>query len=76
MRVIARYASSLKAKQGKLVLVGVSEPVYHQLEKTGLLHELGEENVYRATSILGDSAFEALQDADAWLGQVKRGTNS
>jgi len=76
MRVIARYASSLKAKQGKLVLVGVSEPVYHQLEKTGLLHELGEENVYRATSILGDSAFEALQDADAWLEQVKRGTNS
>ena len=67
MSVIARYVSNLKANQGKLVLVGVSEPVYHQLEKTGLLEELGEENVYRATSILGDSTLEALQEADAWL---------
>ena len=67
MTVIARYASSLKAKQGKLVLVGVSEPVYHQLEKTGLLDELGQENIYLATSIIGDSALEAYQDANKWL---------
>lgn len=67
MRAIARYASSLKANQGKLVLIGVSEPVYHQLEKTGLLDELGEDNIYRATSIMGDSSMDAYQDATAWL---------
>jgi SulP family sulfate permease len=67
MRVIQRYAQHLKACQGKLVLVGVSEPVYHQLEKTGLLAELGGENVYRHTSILGDSTRQAYQDAVAWL---------
>ncbi len=71
MRVIARYASNLKANQGKLVLVGVSEPVYHQLEKTGLLADLGEGNVYRATSILGDSSLEAYQNAQEWLDQTK-----
>jgi SulP family sulfate permease len=67
MKVITRYALSLKAKRGKLVLVGVSEPVVHQLEKTGLLQELGQENVYQATTILGDSSLDAYQDAKVWL---------
>lgn len=67
MSVIGRYASRLKANRSKMVLVGVSEPVYHQLEKTGILDELGRENVYLATSILGDSSQEALQDAEQWL---------
>jgi SulP family sulfate permease len=66
-RVLTRYAANLKANQGKLVLVGVSEHVYHQLQKTGLLEALGKENVYLATSILGDSALNAYQDAEAWL---------
>lgn len=67
MTVIARYESNLKANQGKLVLVGVSEPVYHQLDKTGLLKELGEDNIYLATSILGDSSNIAYEDAQKWL---------
>ncbi|MGW8251305.1 MAG: STAS domain-containing protein, partial [Anaerolineales bacterium] len=67
IRVIGRYASNLKSKRGKLVLVGVSEPVYHQLDKTGLLDELGQANIYRATSILGDASMEAYQDASEWL---------
>lgn len=53
--------------QGKLVLACVSEPVRHQLEKTGLLSELGAENVYHHTSILGDATRQAYQDAVAWL---------
>jgi SulP family sulfate permease len=69
LRVITRYAENLNANQGKLVLVGVSEPVYHQLDKTGLLDQLGKENIYKASSILGDSALNAIKDADAWLGQ-------
>ena len=72
MRVIGRFASNLKAKRGKLVLVGVSEPVYHQLEKTGLLNELGQANIYRATSIIGDASREAYQDAAEWLEQSEK----
>jgi sulfate permease, SulP family len=67
MRVIERYAARFKGNRGKLMLVGVSEPVYHQLEKTDLLNELGQENVYKATSIMGGSALKACQDAKAWL---------
>ena len=71
LRVITRYAENLVENEGKLVLVGVSEPVYQQLQKTGLLEQLGEENVYRSTSIVGDSSLSAYQDAKAWLEEKK-----
>ncbi len=71
LRVIARYASNLEAQKGKLVLFGVSEPVYQQLQKTGLLNQLGEENIYKSTSILGDSALKAYQDSSAWLEEAR-----
>jgi sulfate permease, SulP family len=67
LKVVQRYASNLKAKHGKMVLAGVSEQVYMQLQKTGLLDELGSENVYQATKIIGDSALTALADARKWL---------
>jgi sulfate permease, SulP family len=71
MRVMKRYAAGLESCQGKLMLVGVSKPVYHQLEITGLLDQLGKENVYRATTSMGDSSMNAYQDAAAWLAQKK-----
>jgi len=49
----------------------VSKQVYSQLQKTGLLDNLGSENVYRATSIMGDSALTALEDARQWLESSK-----
>jgi SulP family sulfate permease len=67
LRVIDRYAKSIQANHGKLILVGVSKQVYTQLQKTGLLDVLGSENVYRATSIMGDSSITALEDARQWL---------
>jgi hypothetical protein len=54
-----------------LILVGVSEKVYIQLQKTGLMDDLGRENVYRATSIMGDSVLTALEDARQWLESSK-----
>ena len=76
LRVITRYAENLVENGGKLVLVGVSEPVYHQLQKTGLLDQLGEENVYRSTSIVGDSSLSAYQDAKVWLEEKKKNIDS
>jgi sulfate permease, SulP family len=70
-RVLVRYSDSLKANQGKLILAGVSKSVYIQLQNTGVLDQLGKENVYRATSILGDSALNAYQDALTWLEKEK-----
>ncbi len=70
-RVLVRYSDNLRANQGKLILAGVSKSVYIQLQNTGVLDQLGKENVYRATSILGDSALNAYQDALAWLEKEK-----
>jgi hypothetical protein len=54
-----------------LILTGIGKSVYLQLQNTGLLDVLGKENVYRSTSILGDSALNAYQDATAWLEKEK-----
>jgi sulfate permease, SulP family len=70
-RVLVRYSDNLKANQGKLVLAGISKSVYIQLQNTGVLDQIGKENVYKATSIMGDSALTAYQDAIAWLEKGK-----
>ena len=72
VRVLDRMASKLEANGGKLMLAGVSEPVYNQLMKTGLLARLGEENVYKATEKHGESALRAYLDAQTWLKDISR----
>jgi SulP family sulfate permease len=67
LRVIERYNEALRKNGGKLMLVGVSQPVYDQLRQTGVLAELGEENVYLETRFLGESARQAWEDAHTWL---------
>jgi len=67
LRVIDRYGQGLRKNGGKLILVGVSRPVYDQLRRTGVLAQLGEENVYLATRLLGESARVAWEDAYTWL---------
>ena len=70
LRVIDRYAKALQKNGGKLILVGVSQPVYDQLRRTGMLAELGEENVYLATRLLGESALQAWREGQDWLAEV------
>jgi SulP family sulfate permease len=53
LRVIDRYAKVLRRYGGKLTLIRVSEPVHDQLCRTEMLADLGEENVYLATRVLG-----------------------
>jgi hypothetical protein len=67
LRVIDRYARVLRTNGGKLMLVGVSRPVYDQLRRTGMLAEIGEENGYLATRFLGESALQAWREGQAWL---------
>ena len=67
LRVVTRYAAQLEANQGKLVLTGVSQRVYRQLEKTSIIERLGRENIYLATPYLNESSLKAYQEAVAWL---------
>ncbi len=46
--VLDRYARALQANGGRLMLAGVSEGVFQQLERTGLLRLIGRENVFRS----------------------------
>ena len=65
--VLERYTQSLKAQNSKLMLVGVDPMVYIQLEKTGLLETIGEENVFFATRKLGEAMNLAIAAANEWL---------
>lgn len=65
--VIKHYAQEMRDNGGRLMLSGVSESVYDQLERTGALDALGRENVYKETPIIGESTEYAVRTAEAWL---------
>lgn len=70
--VLQRYCQALQARQGKLMLVGVDPHVRNQLDKTGVLKLIGDENVFVATPQLGEALNQAVAAANAWLGQSKQ----
>jgi sulfate permease, SulP family len=65
--VLERYNQTLRDNQGKIMLVGISESVRSQLERTGTLERIGPENVYMAQEQWGSAANQALETAQAWL---------
>jgi SulP family sulfate permease len=67
MGVLDRYARTLQRNGGRLMLAGVSEGVFQQIERTGLLKLIGRENVFLAQPQWGAAANEALETAQAWL---------
>jgi SulP family sulfate permease len=57
---------------GSLFFAGAVEfeehlPMRAQLGRTGVLQALGEENIYTATPIIGETTRRAVQDAQVWL---------
>ena len=68
INVLERYAAQLRARNGRLILAGVSERVKQQLDRTGTTQAvLGEDNVFLATHSLGAASQQALMVANAWL---------
>ena len=51
LNVLKRYAAALRAGGNTLLLIGVEPPVREQLERTGLLPELGAANVFAVGSV-------------------------
>ena len=68
--VLQRYCGALRARDSKLMLVGVDPDVRDQLAKTGILQVIGEENVFVATPQLGEALNRAVAAANAWLGRA------
>jgi len=64
---IERYSKDLTDGGNLLMLAGIDEPLMVELEKTGVLDEIGKENVFTAQAGLGAAEDEALLAAEKWL---------
>ena len=64
---LERYAQKLRAGGNRLMLAGVEPGVKKELEKSGAMQVIGEENVFSVTSILGDSVRTAHAAAQEQL---------
>jgi SulP family sulfate permease len=69
IRALDRYARALQAGGNKLMLEGPNQPVLQQLERTGLLDLIGEENVFLGQPVFGAALRQALAAAEAWIAQ-------
>ncbi len=69
IRVITRYAGALRARKGRLMLVGVNDHVLRQLRRTGTLAVIGAQNVFPATPRYGEALLLAREAALARLGR-------
>jgi SulP family sulfate permease len=66
--VLRSYARSLRDAGSKLVIVTDNVRLLEQLDETGLLREIGPENVYRGTEYLGETIRRAHDEAVEWVG--------
>jgi SulP family sulfate permease len=69
IRVLGRYQDALEAVGGHLLLCGVGDRVLGQLSKTGMVEQLGPDNVFAATPVVMRSLEQALDRAHAILGE-------
>jgi sulfate permease, SulP family len=69
VNVLQRYAEALKARDSRLMLIGIDKAARDQLAKTRVLQIIGEENVFLATPQLGEAMNQAIEAAQAWLDQ-------
>jgi SulP family sulfate permease len=68
INLLERYDEQLEASRGKLMLAGVSQHAKEQLDRTETTDDLlGEENIFEATDILGESGRAAYRAAQDWL---------
>lgn len=65
IRVIERYALKMKETGNRLMLAGVSQAAHDQLQDTGVLDEIGADNVFKEQQQYGASVREALLTAGA-----------
>lgn len=65
--VLRRYAETLAARGNRLMLVGVDQPLYDQLDRTGVLAIIGDECIFFATPHLGEAMNRAVEVAHAWI---------
>ncbi|HSM58037.1 MAG TPA: SulP family inorganic anion transporter, partial [Candidatus Sulfomarinibacteraceae bacterium] len=67
IEVLSNYSKMLQEANGRLYLSGMSDEAYDQIVKSGKMRLTGPVRAYEATSIIGESTHEAVEEAEAWL---------
>ncbi len=70
IQILERYAGRLQANGGKIMLSGVSQYVWDQLERTETFETIPEADIFKAGPILGASTRQASAAAKEWLAQL------
>ncbi len=67
INVLERYARELNSRGGKLMLSGVHANVLEQLVRTETTDDISMDDIFMATSILGESTRIAIAAAEHWI---------
>jgi SulP family sulfate permease len=67
INVINRYVRELQESSNLLMLAGVSERVVEQLQNTGVMTIIGQENVFPEQEAVGAALLAAETAANAWI---------
>jgi SulP family sulfate permease len=68
INLLERYDLELQAAGGRLILTGVNLRIKEQLDDTDTIRDLlGDEDVFLASDLLGESTLFAIQAAEKWL---------
>jgi SulP family sulfate permease len=67
IHVIKKYQEELQKREGKLILLGASDNVYEQLERTGIINQLGKENVHKANEYMGKTFRQVWEEEVEWV---------
>jgi SulP family sulfate permease len=70
MAVFAGYAKTLRDNGSRLYLAGISDTLRAQLEKSGFLDAIGEENILIEDELLLASLRSAYDQAQSWLSET------
>lgn len=71
IQILERYAGRLQANGGKILLSGVSENVWQQLERTETFETIPEEDIFKVEDTMGGSTKRAMAAAQEWLQETK-----
>jgi MFS superfamily sulfate permease-like transporter len=52
-----------------LMLAGVDPDVVAQIERTGIVQDIGRENLFQATQDIGQALMQAVAAAESWIGE-------
>ena len=67
LQVVAGYAKALRRRESRLMLAGLAPGVIRQLERTGIVQDIGRENLFGATEEIGQALMQAMAAAESWI---------